>query len=237
MLGDIDLKNIGKIVVDETKKAVKAYGGLSEELQEAYVAQPKQYRQVTEFLSQKTKEAHEELYKKYIKSLNDVSVELDSVDKSGNSSSHSDFRSGKLDEAFNMNAVWLHELYFANCFDPNSEIYMDSIAYIKLQAAFGTFEDWQKDFSACALSCGNGWAICGYNIFLKKYVNTMVSNHSQDVMMGMIPIIVVDMHEHAYYKDYVLDKKSYLLSQLRSFNWAVIEERFTRAESIARIVK
>lgn len=236
MLGDIDLKNLGKIVIDETKKVVKAYG-VDENLQEAYVAQPKQYRQVTEFLSQKTKDAHEELYKRYIKSLNDISAKLDSVDKTTDSSSHSDFRSNKLDEAYNLNAVWLHELYFANCFDPNSEIFMDSIAYIKLQNDFGTFDDWQKDFSACAMSCGNGWAICGYNIFLKKYVNTVISNHSQDVMMGLIPIIVVDMHEHAYYKDYILDKKSYLLSQLRSLNWTVIEERFTRTEAIARVVK
>lgn len=237
MLGDIDLKNLDIIVIDETKKVVKAYGVLDENLQEAYVAQPKQYRQVTEFLSQKTKDAHEELYKRYIKSLNDVSAKLDSVDKTVDSSSHSDFRSNKLDEAYNLNAVWLHELYFANCFDPNSEIFMDSIAYIKLQNSFGTFDDWQKDFSACAMSCGNGWAICGYNIFLKKYVNTMISNHSQDVMMGIIPIIVIDMHEHAYHKDYVLDKKSYLLSQLRSLNWTVIEERVTRTEAIARVVK
>jgi superoxide dismutase len=45
------------------------------------------------------------------------------------------------------------------------------------------------------------------------------------------------MWEHAYYRDYLNDPKSYLISQMREFNWTVIEERFKKAESIAQVVK
>lgn len=206
-------------------------------LDESYVAEPKPYKQVSELVSQKTKDSHTLLYKRYVDVLNEVSAELDTADRMEENLSHSMFRSCKLDETYNLNAVWLHELYFANCFDPHSEIYMDSKAYMRLERDFGTFEDWQKDFMACALACGQGWAVCGYNMFLKRFVNTMVSNHSQDVMMGLYPVLVVDMHEHAYFRDYMSDKKSYLVAQMREINWNVVEERFLKTESIAEVLK
>lgn len=207
------------------------------QLDESYVAEPKPYKQVSELVSQKTKDSHTELYKKYVETLNGVSAALDTADRSAADSKHSDFRSLKLDETYNLNSVWLHELYFANCFDPHSEVYMDSKAYMRLERDFGTFEDWQKDFMAGALASGNGWAVCGYHMFLRRFVNTMVSNHSQDVMLGLYPLIVVDMHEHSYYRDYLTDKKSYLVAQMKEFNWNVIEERFLKAEALHEVLK
>lgn len=204
---------------------------------EAYVAQQKHFNQVSELLSQRTKDSHVALYQDVVGALNRTSAELDKCDRSAASSNHSDFRSHKLDEAYNLNSVWLHELYFANCFDPHSEIFMDSLAYMKLQRDFGTFEDWQRDFIACAMSCGEGWAVCGYNIFLQKYVNTFVSHHSNDVMVGLYPLIVIDMWSHSYYRDYMTDKKSYLVAMMRELNWEIVEDRFKTAEAIAKAVK
>lgn len=204
---------------------------------EAYVHEPKQFKQVTEFVSQKTKNAHVELYKGYIESLNKTSAELDTADRTDANSRHSSYKSLKLDETYNLNAVWLHELYFSNCFDPNSEIAMDSMSFLRLQRDFGTFDDWQRDFMACALSAGNGWAVTGYHLFLRRYVNTFVSSHSGDVMLGLFPVVVVDMWEHAYARDYATDKKSYLVSQMKELNWNVIEDRFSRAERLAEVVK
>ena len=229
MLQDVDLKKI-------VKEAIENEVGDSSVLPEAYVATPKVYQQVSEFVSQKTKNAHTDLYRDTVETLNDISAKIDTAEKTSNSR-HSNYRSLKLDETFNLNSVWLHELYFANCFDPHSEVYMDSKSFIRLQESFGDFETWQKDFIACAVSCGNGWAICGYNIFLRKYVNTFVSNHSQDVMLGLYPLIVLDVHEHAYYKDYLTDKKSYIVASMRQINWNVVEDRFNRAEKIAGAVK
>lgn len=229
------LKDIDQILRDSVKLPADLFP--NDGLNEAYVAEPKPYRQVSELVSQKTKDAHRTLYTGYVQTLNNVSAQLDSASRQDASSQHSDFRSLKLDETYNINSVWLHELYFANCFDPHSEITMDSMAYLRLERDFGTFDDFQKDFIACALSAGQGWAICGYHMFLKRYVNTFVSNHSQDVMVGIYPVIVVDMHEHAYYRDYLSDKKSYLIAQMREFNWTTIEERFNRTESINEVLK
>jgi len=225
------LKGIVKQAVDTTVTSKLP------KLDEAMVHEPKPFKQVSEFVSQKTKTAHEELYKGYIESFNKVSAELDTADRSDANTRHSQYRSLKIDETFNLNALWLHELYFANCFDPHSEVTMDSMSYMRLERDFGTFDDWQKDFMACALASKTGWVVTGYHMFLRKYVNVMIDEHSGHVPMGVYPIIVVDMWEHAYYRDYLTDKKSYLISQMREFNWNIIEERFKKAEGIAQVVK
>ena len=225
------LKGFVKQAVDETVTSKLP------KLEEAFVHEPKPFKQVSEFVSQKTKSAHEELYKGYVESFNKVSNELDTADRADANPRHSQYRSLKIDETFNLNAMWLHELYFANCYDPHSEVTMDSMSYMRLERDFGTFDDWQKDFMACALASKAGWAVTGYHMFLRKYVNVMIDEHSGHVPMGVYPVIVVDMWEHAYYRDYLTDKKSYLIAQMREFNWNVIEERFKKAEGIAQVVK
>lgn len=238
LLADINVDDIVKKSIRASLPAQASKSGdVITSLQESFVAEPKSYSQVSEFVSQKTKEAHIQTYREYIESLNRTSAELDTADRHDVNAHHSEYASLKRDETFNLNATWLHELYFANCFDPQSEVYMDSIAYIKIQRDFGNFDDWQKDFVACGLAAGEGWAVCGYNIFLKKYVNTVVKGHSDSVMLGLYPIVVVDLWSHAYFRDYLNDKKSYLVSQMREINWNVVEQRVTRAESIAEVLK
>lgn len=233
---DVDLYAVVNDAVAKMKHAV-GNGDDEESIREAYVASPKTTKQVTEYVSQKTKDAHAELYKKRIEALNKVSAQLDTVERSEANSMHGDFRSLKLDETFNSNSVWLHELFFANCFDPNSEIYMDTVAYMRLQRDFGTFDNWQRDFEACALSAGNGWAVCGFNMYLQRFVNTIVSNDSCDVMVGLYPIIVLDVHEHAYQRDYLNDRPSYVTAMMREINWEIVEERVNRCTKIAEALK
>ena len=236
LLADVDVE---RIVVGSLKKDLEVTTSRpkAETVSESYVAEPKPYNQVSEFVSQKTKDAHTVLYKGYVDTLNRISAELDTAQRGEADSRHSTFRCLKVDEVCNLNGVWLHELYFANCFDPHSEVYMDSTAYLRLERDFGTFEDWQKDFMACGMACGQGWAVCGYNVFLKRFVNTVVGGHSDDVMLGLYPLVVVDMHEHAYFKDYQTDKKSYLVAMMRELNWTVIEERFKKASSLHEVLK
>lgn len=81
-------------------------------INESYVAQPKQFDLSTELLSPSNKRNHIELYDQYIKDFNKISAELDTVDRSAASSNDSEYRALKIDETYNMNAAYLHELYF-----------------------------------------------------------------------------------------------------------------------------
>ena len=79
---------------------------------------------------------------------------------------------------------------------------------MRLARDFGTFDKWQEDFVACCLSARNGWCVTFYNPNLRRYMNTIIDLHSLNVMIGMMPIIVMDCWEHSYYRDYLKDRTS-----------------------------
>ena len=204
-------------------------------LAEAYVTQAKVYKLRTDLLSSKALAAHQELLQKYVATLNEISARLDSADRSTANANHSDYRSLKIDEAYNMNAAFLHAYFFDNIADPNSKIVMDSLAFMRIERDFGTFDDWQKDFIACALSSRNGWAMTVYNGFLDRYINVCIDLHSLNVPVNCYPVIVLDMWEHSYFRDYLTDKQKYVFAMMKEFNWEVIEKRFERAEKLSKV--
>lgn len=205
-------------------------------ISEAYVTQAGKFDLKTELLSQKAKKSHQELLEGYVRELNDISSKIDGVDKSSANLNNSQFRSLKIDETYNHNAAFLHGLYFENISDLNSNITMDTLTYMRLQRDFGTFDAWQEDFVACCLSARNGWAMTVYNTQLGRYINTVIDLHSSNVMVGIIPIIVMDCWEHSYYKDYLKNRKAYVFGMMKELNWSVIEKRVEKADKIAKIL-
>lgn len=228
------MKNLDKLIneaIDETFRKEKV-----NKINEAYVTQPSKFDLQTELLSDKTKKEHQKLLEGYSKKLNEVSAKLDGCDKSGANLNNSEFRSLKIDEAYNHNAAFLHGLYFENISDLNSQINMSSLSYMKLSKDFGTFDAWQEDFVACCLSARNGWAVTFYNPYLKRYINTIIDLHSQNVMLGMIPVIVIDCWEHSYYRDYLTNRKAYVFGMMKELNWHVIEDRIKKTEKLSKIL-
>jgi len=229
-----DIKNLEVANIIRESLGIDSNPGHSDSkvLKENYVAQTKPFDLKTEFLSQKNKVSHKELYDSYVNAFNRVSAELDTANREEANLNHSAFRSLKIDESYNLNALWLHELYFANISDLRSEIAMDSIPYMRLERDFGSFDAWQKDFIACSLSARNGWVVTGYHMYLQRYVNTVVDLHSLNHMIGIFPVIVMDAWEHSYYRDYLNDRKTYVYAMMKELNWNVIGSRFSRAEKI-----
>ena len=223
----------------DLKENIRQSLGLDDKcrLDESYVAQVKQFDLPTELLSSANKQAHIELYKNYIEAFNRISAELDSANREEANKNNSRFRALKIDETYNMNASYLHELYFANISDLHSEIAMDSLSYMRLARDFGTFDDWQKDFIACCSSSRNGWVCTVYNTWLQSYHNCVIDLHSLNVPVGVVPIIVLDLWEHAYYRDYLNNNKTYVVAMMKQLNWNVIETRFKKTEKIAQALK
>lgn len=205
------------------------------QLNESYVVQAKKYNLSTDLLSDKNKDAHQKLLENYVKTLNEVSTKLDTVSRDDSNLNNSEFRSLKIDEVYNMNAAYLHALFFENISDQRSIITMDSLSFMRLERDFGSFDAWQKDFVACALSARNGWALTVYSRMLKRYINVVVDLHSLNVPIDCVPIIVMDCWEHSYYRDYLSDRKTYVYGMMKEFDWKEIEERFKKAEKIAKI--
>ena len=128
-------------------------------------------------------------------------------------------------------------MFFENISDVHSQVTMDSMAFMRLERDFGSFDDWQKDFIACALSARNGWAVTVYNTFLNRYMNIVIDLHSQNIPMASYPVIVIDCWEHAYYRDYLNERKIYVFAMMKELNWDTIEERFKKAERISKATR
>jgi Fe-Mn family superoxide dismutase len=134
-----------------------------------------------------------------------------------------------------MNAVYLHELYLANIGDVASEILQDNLSFMRLARDFGTFDDWQRDFMACAMSAREGWAVCGYSTYLRRYVNFVIDSHDSHVPMGVYPVVAIDVWSHSM--PLGTDRRAYVISMMRELNWEVIDNRFKRADRIAEALK
>ena len=230
------LEEKGLITNIEKESLTENISNSSNTISESYVAEAGKFNLKTELLSDKTKKAHQELLEGYVENLNKVSAKLDGVDKSSANLNHSDFRNLKVDETYNHNAAFLHGMYFENISDLNSQITVDSLTYMKLARDFGTFDKWQEDFVACCLSARNGWAVTFYNPNLKRYINTVIDLHSQNVMISMLPVIVMDCWEHSYYRDYLKDRKTYVYGMMKELDWSVIENRVKLSEKIAKVL-
>ena len=206
-------------------------------IKEAYVAVPKKFDLKTEFLSKSVKEARQKDFEKCVEELNKISAKLDSVEKSEVNEKSSDFRRLKLDEVYNMNASFLKAKHFENISDLRSLISMDMLSFIRLERDFGTFDSWQKDFIACCLTSRNGFAATVYCSNINKYINLVIDADMSNIPLGCTPVIVLDVSEGAYYRDYISDKKNYISSMMKEFNWNKIEKRFEQCEKIANSLK
>lgn len=231
------MKDLLSDIVDDVIKNVNESISTKKVQNEAYVVQARSVSSKTEALSEENKKNHQELLEGYVKSLNEVSARLDSINKDDVNPNSSDFRSLKNDETYNLNAAFLHGLFFENIGDQKSRLTTDSLSFMRIERDWGTFDKWQKDFIACTLAARNGWAVMCYNTFLKRYMNVVVNLHSNDVPMGCIPVIVIDCWEHSYYSDYFRDRKSYVFQMMKELRWDKIEERVEEIEQIGRILK
>lgn len=200
-------------------------------LTEGVVLVPKTFVLKTESLSGDIKELHTKLYKTYVDSFNDISRKLDTIDpEEANNPQNSTYRHLKCDETKNLNAIKLHELYFSNTADPHSEIRADSTPFMRLSRDWGTFERWQFDFRACGICGKEGWVICYYEPYKQRYMNTFIEGDATGMPLGCIPVLVIDTHHHAWFRDFTEAKTEYLNTMMREINWSVVEARMVVAE-------
>lgn len=231
-----DLDKIIKATTMETLKRV-----VPEHLQKpvvqilkevATVIIPKTFPLKTEQLSGDTKQFHEKLYRGYVEAFNLISSKLDNINKDdANKPTNSEFRRLKLDEQVNFNALKLHELYFSNISDVRSEIAADSTVFMRFSRDWGNFNNWQLEFRACGLAAKEGWAIVVYDPYKSRYYNVIVEGNEYGIPVGTVPVLVMDTHHHAWFKDYPGDDKiNYLNAMMREINWSVVEARMVLAE-------
>ncbi len=95
-----------------------------------------------------------------------------------------------------------------------------------IDATFGCFEKFKEQFSTAALShFGSGWAwLVASN---GKLEITDTSNQDSPITAGKVPILTIDVWEHAYYLKYQNMRVEYIKAWWNVVNWAEVSKRFT----------
>lgn len=121
----------------------------------------------------------------------------------------------------------LHELYFGNLGGgglPRN----NSLIYKAIQDGFGSFEAWQKDFTATGLMRGIGWVVLYRDDVSGRLFNTWINEHDGGHLAGCTTLLIMDVFEHAFITDYQLDKAGYIDAFLKVINWEEADKRWTK---------
>ena len=145
----------------------------------------------------------------------------------------SDFPAGvygdlKRDELIRTGSMVLHELYFANL---GGDGIMAGEIKAALAQTFGTIGAWEAEFrrTAMSLAGGTGWCILALNLHTGSLQNYWCGDHSNQSATS-IPLLVLDMYEHAYQMDYGAAAARYIDAFFTNINWEVVNERFGTAK-------
>lgn len=177
-------------------------------------------------ISEKTIEIHHgKLYAGYVNKRNEIEEKLKAVDLGSANQTYSDLRSLKVEETFAGNGQVLHEAYFGVLGGaggrPSGKL-GDAIT-----AAWGSYEKWDAEFRATGMAV-RGWVVLAYDTNDGRLHNYVGDAHNQGGMWGAIPLLVLDVYEHAYFMDYGADRKKYIDDFMSNINWKVAEETFTK---------
>ena len=133
--------------------------------------------------------------------------------------------------AFNLGGHVNHSAFWANL-TPEFGQRPDGELGAAIDEYFGSFEAFQKHFGATAIGIqGSGWAILAWDSVGQKLVVFQLFDQQGNIPVGVVPIVLLDMWEHAFYLDYVNVKADYLKAWWNIVNWADAAERFARART------
>lgn len=95
---------------------------------------------------------------------------------------------------------------------------------------FGSFDAFKEKFNTVTTAIqGSGWGWLGFNKNSKRLEIATCANQDPLSTQGLVPILGVDVWEHAYYLQYKNVRADYVKAIWQVFNWSNIEERFSRA--------
>ncbi|MDO8626147.1 MAG: Fe-Mn family superoxide dismutase [Candidatus Magasanikbacteria bacterium] len=170
---------------------------------------------------------HFTLYQGYVTNVNKLSEILTAMLNDGRSNTP-EFAETKRRFGWEFNGMRLHELYFGNMSKNGSEpIASGSKLYEKIIADFGSFESWEKDFKAVGMMRGIGWAILYHDKEADRLFNVWINEHDVGHFAGCVPLLVLDVFEHAFMLDYGTKRADYITAFMKAIDWGVSEGRLT----------
>lgn len=166
---------------------------------------------------------HYDLYAGYVKKRNQIEQDLQTVDRADSAGiTYSPFRALKIAETFAVNGSLLHELYFENMSAKQTQPGLETMKLII--DGYGSLENFKSDLIDSG-AVARGWVITAYGMDDGHLHNYVLESHNQNVPVLSIPLLVLDVYEHAYMIDFGIKRAAYLDVFWDNINWDVVEQR------------
>ncbi len=165
---------------------------------------------------------HDAHHKAYVDGLNNAEAKLAEAREKG------DFALVKHWErelAFHGSGHILHTLFWENM-SPNGGGPATGLVAEEINKFFGSFETFKKQLSAVAVAVeGSGWALLCYNPMFKKLEILTAEKHQNLTQWGVVPLLVLDVWEHAYYLKYQNKRAAFVEAWWNLVNWEDVNRR------------
>lgn len=174
---------------------------------------------------------HFALYQGYVNNINKLLDILSTMIKEGKTNTP-EYAELKRRLGWEWNGMRLHELYFENMDKTQKKLNQTSKLYKAISLSFGSYENWENDFKALGAIRGIGWVVLYYDPVEDRLINAWINEHDVGHLSGAIPLLVMDVFEHAYMLDYQLKRVDYIEAFFKAINWSIVEKRFDKAKKM-----
>ena len=166
---------------------------------------------------------HFTLYKGYVTNTNKLMDTLAAMLKEGKVGTP-EYAELKRRMGWEFNGMRLHEYYFDNL-GGKKDLDKSGKLGKKLAEDFGSYEAWLQDFKGTGTMRGIGWTILYQDNVSGKLFNQWINEHDAGHPAGCIPILILDVFEHAFLTDYGLKRADYIEAFFKNINWGMAESR------------
>jgi Fe-Mn family superoxide dismutase len=133
------------------------------------------------------------------------------------------------DLAFNLGGHINHSIFWTNMSPDGGDKPTGNLA-AAIDDQFGSFDKFTAHFTAVALGVqGSGWAVLAYDSIGQKLIIVQFFDQQGNLPAGIVPILMLDVWEHAYYLDYKNVRADYVKAFWNIVNWENAQLRFTTA--------
>ena len=135
------------------------------------------------------------------------------------------------DLAFNLGGHVNHTIFWNNLSPEGGERPEGELA-AAIDEFFGSFEKFQAHFTATALGVqGSGWAVLAWDALGQRANVVQLFDQQGNLPAGTVPLLMLDVWEHAYYLDYLNVRADYVKAFWNIANWQDVAKRFDAARS------
>jgi Fe-Mn family superoxide dismutase len=156
---------------------------------------------------------------------------LEQMEEARASNSFGTINKLEKDLAFHLGGHINHSIFWTNL-SPNGSDRPSGELAAAIDEFFGSFDAFVAHFSAASLGIqGSGWGILSWDPVGSRLIVQQLFDQQANTAQGTIPLLQLDMWEHAFYLDYQNVKADYVAAFWKIVDWANVEARFVAART------